>query len=179
MHGGQSLFLSYTLKWRAVFLAVHEFSSLCIALGPSVSLRVVDLRSTLYRAISVAVARWWIRSHIDFSSLQRYPVVTPQVSHFRHVPLRTSVKFPHFVQTSPSNFFDFLAVFTTLGSRSSAKTRGTPQDAINWSTSPNARTIWSGSKKYPAKVLACHSAECSDRSKMIFREGSFENGFAS
>lgn len=30
------------------------------------------------------------------------PVVPPQVSHFRQVPLRTSVKFPHSGQLSPS-----------------------------------------------------------------------------
>src|SRR5262249_10908531 len=32
---------------------------------------------------------------------QLHPVVFPQVSHLRHVPLRTSVKFPHSVQASP------------------------------------------------------------------------------
>ena len=30
------------------------------------------------------------------------PLVLPQVSHFRHVPLRTMVKFPHSEQLSPS-----------------------------------------------------------------------------
>jgi hypothetical protein len=31
-----------------------------------------------------------------------HPVVPPQVSHFRQVPLRTSVKLPHSPQASPS-----------------------------------------------------------------------------
>ena len=31
-----------------------------------------------------------------------HPVVAPHVSHFRHVPLRTSVKFPQVPQASPS-----------------------------------------------------------------------------
>lgn len=31
-----------------------------------------------------------------------HPVVLPQVSHFMQVPLRTSVKFPHSPQASPS-----------------------------------------------------------------------------
>ena len=30
------------------------------------------------------------------------PEVAPQVSHFMHVPLRTSVKLPHSVQASPT-----------------------------------------------------------------------------
>ena len=33
---------------------------------------------------------------------QLHPVVLPQVSHFKHVPLRTKVKFPHSPQASPS-----------------------------------------------------------------------------
>ena len=33
---------------------------------------------------------------------QLHPLVEPQVSHLRHVPLRTSVKFPHSPQESPS-----------------------------------------------------------------------------
>jgi len=33
---------------------------------------------------------------------QLHPVVLPQVSHLRHVPLRTSVKLPHSAQASPS-----------------------------------------------------------------------------
>src|SRR5712691_1936560 len=33
---------------------------------------------------------------------QLHPVVPPQVSHFRQVPLRTSVKLPHSPQASPS-----------------------------------------------------------------------------
>ena len=33
---------------------------------------------------------------------QLHPVVLPHVSHFRHVPFRTSVKFPHSGQLSPS-----------------------------------------------------------------------------
>ncbi len=31
-----------------------------------------------------------------------HPVVDPHVSHFKHVPFRTSVKFPHSPQASPS-----------------------------------------------------------------------------
>jgi cysteine desulfurase len=33
---------------------------------------------------------------------QEHPVVVPQVTHFKHVPLRTSVKCPHTAQASPS-----------------------------------------------------------------------------
>src|SRR5262245_55743480 len=33
---------------------------------------------------------------------QLHPVVLPQVSHFKHVPLRTRVKFPHSPHASPS-----------------------------------------------------------------------------
>ena len=33
---------------------------------------------------------------------QLHPVVLPHVSHFRHVPLRTSVKFEHSGQASPT-----------------------------------------------------------------------------
>lgn len=34
--------------------------------------------------------------------IQLHPVVLPHVSHFKHVPLRTSVKFKHSVHISPS-----------------------------------------------------------------------------
>ena len=37
-----------------------------------------------------------------FSPPQLHPVVPPQVSHFRQVPLRTRVKLPHSPQASPS-----------------------------------------------------------------------------
>jgi hypothetical protein len=33
---------------------------------------------------------------------QLHPVVPPHVLHFKHVPFRTSVKFPHSPQASPS-----------------------------------------------------------------------------
>jgi hypothetical protein len=33
---------------------------------------------------------------------QEHPVVLPQVTHFKHVPFRTSVKLPHSLQESPS-----------------------------------------------------------------------------
>jgi hypothetical protein len=36
------------------------------------------------------------------SSVHEHPVVPPQVSHFRHVPLRTIVKLPHSGQDSPT-----------------------------------------------------------------------------
>src|SRR6202790_3747494 len=36
------------------------------------------------------------------SSAQLHPVVPPHVLHLRHVPFRTSVKFPHSPQASPS-----------------------------------------------------------------------------
>ncbi len=38
----------------------------------------------------------------DYNAPQLHPVVAPQVSHFRQVPLRTSVKFMHSGQASPS-----------------------------------------------------------------------------
>jgi hypothetical protein len=38
----------------------------------------------------------------DPSVPQLHPLVPPHVSHFRHVPFRTSVKFPHSRQSSPS-----------------------------------------------------------------------------
>ncbi|MFN3462406.1 MAG: hypothetical protein ACK4ZN_15475, partial [Oceanibaculum sp.] len=37
-----------------------------------------------------------------FSSIYEHPVVLPQVSHFRQVPLRTMVKFEHSGQASPT-----------------------------------------------------------------------------
>ncbi len=36
------------------------------------------------------------------NALHEHPLVDPQVSHFRHVPLRTMVKLPHSEQLSPS-----------------------------------------------------------------------------
>jgi hypothetical protein len=33
---------------------------------------------------------------------QLHPLVLPHVSHFKHVPFRTIVKFPHSPQLSPS-----------------------------------------------------------------------------
>lgn len=39
--------------------------------------------------------------HTDRTS-HEHPVVLPQVSHFRQVPLRTSVKFEHSGQASPT-----------------------------------------------------------------------------
>jgi len=36
------------------------------------------------------------------SRAQLHPLVLPQVLHFMQVPLRTSVKFPHVPQASPS-----------------------------------------------------------------------------
>jgi len=36
------------------------------------------------------------------SLTQLHPLVPPHVSHFRQVPFRTSVKFPHEPQASPS-----------------------------------------------------------------------------
>ncbi len=36
------------------------------------------------------------------NSTHEQPVVLPQVSHFRHVPLRTSVKLAHSGQLSPT-----------------------------------------------------------------------------
>jgi hypothetical protein len=38
----------------------------------------------------------------DDNARQLHPVVLPQVSHLRQVPLRTSVKLPHSPQASPS-----------------------------------------------------------------------------
>jgi hypothetical protein len=38
----------------------------------------------------------------DFRVDHEHPVVPPQVSHLRHVPLRTRVKLPHSPQASPS-----------------------------------------------------------------------------
>ena len=34
--------------------------------------------------------------------IHEHPVVPPHVLHFKHVPFRTSVKFPHSPQASPS-----------------------------------------------------------------------------
>ncbi len=36
------------------------------------------------------------------SAAYEQPLVEPQVSHLRHVPLRTMVKLPHSLQLSPS-----------------------------------------------------------------------------
>ncbi len=41
-------------------------------------------------------------SSSSFYPPQLHPVVLPQVSHFMHVPLRTSVKLPHSEHISPS-----------------------------------------------------------------------------
>ena len=38
----------------------------------------------------------------DCYVVQEHPLVEPQVSHFRQVPLRTIVKLPHSEQLSPS-----------------------------------------------------------------------------
>jgi hypothetical protein len=38
----------------------------------------------------------------EHKSAYEHPVVLPHVSHFMHVPFRTSVKFPHSPQASPS-----------------------------------------------------------------------------
>jgi hypothetical protein len=38
----------------------------------------------------------------DESAAYEHPVVDPQVSHFKHVPFRTSVKFKHSEHISPS-----------------------------------------------------------------------------
>jgi hypothetical protein len=35
-------------------------------------------------------------------TIYEQPLVVPQLSHFRHVPLRTSVNWPHCVQASPA-----------------------------------------------------------------------------
>ncbi len=43
-----------------------------------------------------------VRWHSDAMVTQEHPLVEPQVSHFRHVPLRTKVKFPQSPQVSPS-----------------------------------------------------------------------------
>ena len=49
------------------------------------------------------VARGAERSeYANHASSQLHPVVPPHVSHFKHVPLRTSVKFAHSGQASPS-----------------------------------------------------------------------------
>jgi hypothetical protein len=43
-----------------------------------------------------------VECHHPYSSTQLHPLVPPQVSHLRHVPLRTRVKLPHSRQLSPS-----------------------------------------------------------------------------
>ena len=43
-----------------------------------------------------------IKSGDDSWGIHEHPVVLPHVSHFKHVPLRTSVKFPHSPHISPS-----------------------------------------------------------------------------
>jgi hypothetical protein len=42
------------------------------------------------------------RRHKRFAQPQLHPVVLPHVSHFKHVPFRTNVKFPHSPHASPS-----------------------------------------------------------------------------
>ncbi len=41
------------------------------------------------------------QNHTQFSNDYEHPVVFPHVSHLRHVPFLTSVKFPHSPQESP------------------------------------------------------------------------------
>src|ERR1700678_2964838 len=41
-------------------------------------------------------------THVICNDTQLHPVVPPQVSHFKHVPLRTMVKLPHSGQASPT-----------------------------------------------------------------------------
>lgn len=41
-------------------------------------------------------------SVLSFKTFYEHPVVLPQVSHFMHVPFRTSVKLPHSLHISPS-----------------------------------------------------------------------------
>jgi hypothetical protein len=52
-----------------------------------------------------------VSKHLTYSNAQsahtyidphEHPVVLPHVLHFRHVPFRTKVKFPHSPQASPS-----------------------------------------------------------------------------
>ena len=44
----------------------------------------------------------WLAFAGEAIASQLHPVVFPHVLHFRHVPLRTSVKFPHSSHASPS-----------------------------------------------------------------------------
>ena len=60
-----------------------------------------------------------LRLSINKFARQLHPVVAPQVSHLRQVPLRTMVKLPHSGQASPTRSFA-----ATLGVRSQ---RGTPR----------------------------------------------------
>src|SRR5262249_17002156 len=57
---------------------------------------------------------------------QEQPVVPPQVSHFRQVPLRTRVKLPHVPQASPSY------PFARASARSSAFPDLTPPGTERW-----------------------------------------------
>ncbi len=50
---------------------------------------------------SLALLRWEVR-HRPYASHHEQPVVEPQVSHFRQVPLRTRVKLAQLGQGSPS-----------------------------------------------------------------------------
>ncbi|SFM85379.1 hypothetical protein SAMN05192571_107119 [Pleomorphomonas diazotrophica] len=59
----------------------------------------------LHGAIKQEAPDWLIRGlalTISRYTLQLQPLVEPQVSHFRQVPLRTMVKLPHSEQDSPS-----------------------------------------------------------------------------
>jgi hypothetical protein len=57
-------------------------------------------KAALWAAFVVVDGR--VKPGHDESQAHEHPVVEPHVSHFKHVPLRTRVKFPHSPQASPS-----------------------------------------------------------------------------
>jgi hypothetical protein len=55
----------------------------------------LEAHDASFLEVAMTISPPWLENY-------EHPVVDPHVSHFKHVPLRTSVKFPHVPQASPS-----------------------------------------------------------------------------
>src|SRR5690242_10230360 len=79
----------------------RRFQKLLHALWPFRRQRTESLRSRLISANRKG-GPWPPFPGNEKSYAHEHPVVLPHVSHFKHVPLRTSVKLPHSPHASPS-----------------------------------------------------------------------------
>ena len=60
------------------------------------------LGQSLFKLGKFAQSKVELKEATKMASTQLHPVVPPHVSHFKHVPFRTMVKFPHSGQDSPT-----------------------------------------------------------------------------